>query len=295
MQQKKSVEEIEAEKKETDAKLKAEAEKIKKRQEELDKQKADLKKQIDDLEALKKNGVILSEKQEEQLKDLKKDYENFDKKVKRKEIESYIVTTFTDGTLVNNLKDEISSEFNQVLSGELVNALKENSYGLLTDPLKNAIETLGISTPNSNQIIKINTNTKKKLQLDASVLIKDSIKDATDTQIGSIVDSLNQSSIGKILAPTVQKQLVNIQTDTITQITHQAFETINKNQDIVKLAQYYYTYQQIMLLSEQLTFKNISNLLINVAKKIWVRERDKLIKDITSKISISASGVKINL
>lgn len=282
-------------KNEDEKKLSKAAEKLKKEQDELNKQKEELKKKIDAIEEQKKNGVILSKEQEEALADMKKQYEKFDSTVRRKSIESYIVTTFTDGTLISNLQDSIIADFNAAISGNIVDVLKQNSYGLLTDDLVSAVTQLGQSTPNKNQVIKINTSTKKKLQLDASNLIKNSVKSATDLQIGSIVDSLNSSSIGKILAPSVQKNLTKIQGDTITKITYGAFDLINKNQDIVRAAQYYYTYQQIVLLAENLSFKNISNLLISTAKKIWVRERDKLIKEITSKISISASGVKINL
>lgn len=282
-------------KNEDEKKLSKAAEKLKKEQEELTKQKNDLKKKIDEIENQKKNGVILSKEQEEVLADLKRQYEKFDSSVRKKSIESFIVTTFTDGTLISNLQDSILADFNETISGNIVDVLKENSYGLLTNDLVSVIEQIGQSTPNKNQIIKIDTNTKKKIQLDASNLIKNSIKSASDLQIGSIVDSLNSSSIGKYFAPSVQKNLTKIQTDTITKITYNTFDLINKNQSIVRAAQYYYTYQQIMLLAEDLSFKNISNLLINTAKKIWVRERDKLIKEITSKISISASGVKINL
>lgn len=282
-------------KNEEEKKLSKAAEKLKKEQEELTKQKNDLKKKIDEIENQKKNGVILSKEQEEALADLKRQYEKFDSDIRKKSIESFIVTTFTDGTLISNMQNSFLADFNEAISGNIVDVLKQNSYGLLTKDLASMVTQLGQSTPNKNQVINVDINTKKKLQLDASNLIKNSIKSASDLQIGSIVDSLNSSSIGRYLAPSVQKSLTKIQTDTITKITYNAFDAINKNQDIVRAAQYYYTYQQIVLLAEDLSFKNISNLLINTAKKIWVRERDKLIKEITSKISISASGVKINL
>lgn len=261
----------------------------------LEAQKAELKKQIDEIEAVKQNGVVLSKEQEEQLEKLKKQYDKFDDEVKKKSIESYIVTTFNEDKIIGDLRDSFVQDFNTAICGDIVSVLKENSYGELTTILKKTVGTLGSVTPNINQVIKVNNNTKKKLQLDASVLIKDSIKNATDTNIGKIVDSINKGPIGAAIAPTVQKSLQKIQTDTITQVTYKAMDIINKNDKLVKAAKYYYTYQQIMLLAENLSFKNISNLLISTAKKVWVKERDKLIKEITSKISISASGVKINL
>ena len=279
---------------EEDALKKAAAE-LKKQEEENAKKKAELKAEIDKIEALKKNGTVLSEEQEEQLKKLKRQYEKFDYEERKKSIESYIVTTFTDGTLIKNLQNSFLQDFNSVISGSLVNVLKQNSYGELTDLLVTGVTELGKVTPNANQVIKVNANTKKKLQLDASNLIRNSVKNATDYQIGSIVDSITAAPFGNILGPKVKDTLTKIQTDTITQISYQTMDLINKNQQLVQAARYYYTYQQIMLLAEDLSFKSISNLLINTAKKIWVRERDKLIKEITSKISISASGVKINL
>lgn len=261
----------------------------------LEKQKAELKKQINEIEAVKQNGVVLSKEQEDQLTKLKKQYDKFDDEVRKKSIESYIVTTFNEDKIIGDLRDSFLEDFNTAICGDIVSVLKENSYGDLTTILNKSVGTLGSVTPNINQVIKVNNNTKKKLQLDASILIKDSIKNATDTNIGKIVDSINKGPIGIAIAPAVQKSLQKIQTDTITQVTYKAMDVINKNEKLVKAAKYYYTYQQVMLLAENLSFKNISNLLISTAKKIWVRERDKLIKEITSKISISASGVKINL
>lgn len=269
---------------------------LQKENEELEKQKKELKKQIDDIEALKKNGVVLSSEQEENLAVLKKQYDNFDSEARKNSIESYIVTTFNSEKIISDLSTSFTQEFNSILSGQLVSVLKENAYGGLTDTLASVVESLGTSTANKNQIVQVNNNTKKKLQLDASNLISSSIKDATSSSIGNIVDSISKNGIiGKALGPTVQKTLNKAQTDTITKVTYGALNAIEKNQDLVQIAKFYYTYQQIMLLSEELSFKNISNLLISTAKKIWVKERDKLIKDVTSKISISASGVKINL